>query len=188
MKKLSNLVSETLAVLSPRGRGSLAVFLGFFALYLFTMTPSLAPYRDTGEFTLSSVSLGVSHPPSYPLYVLLGHLASLNPLGSPAYAVAILSALAGAGALAVLFRLGAGLFGPWAALIGVLLLGTDSVFWSVCLVQEMYTLTLLKTRGKLFLLFRRGGILMHNTTEENCEIATLVTVLFGVAGLHPRSE
>jgi hypothetical protein len=40
------------------------------------------------------------------------------------------------------------------------------------LAYQSIILTLLKTRGKLFSLLRRGGILMHITTEEICEIAT----------------
>ncbi|MFH2202889.1 MAG: DUF2723 domain-containing protein [Elusimicrobiota bacterium] len=124
-------------------RGCAAVFFTFFALYLWTMSPSLAAYRDTGEMTLSAHTLGVSHPPSYPLYILTGRLADSLPLAQPAYAIGLLSVVAGAGALAVLFLLLAGRYGPAAAGAGVLLLGTNATFWNVSTVQEMYSLTLL---------------------------------------------
>lgn len=131
-------------------RLALGVLLAFFALYLFTVPPTLTPYRDTGEFALSARSLGVSHPPSYPAYVILGRLADIFPLGNPAYRLTLLSAMAGAGALALLF-LAASSFGPWAALAGVALLGTNVAFWTVCGVQEMYSLHMLFAAALLLL-------------------------------------
>jgi hypothetical protein len=57
---------------------------------------------DSGELICAARVLGVAHPPGYPLYTLLGHLATLLPLGSVAVRVNLLSALADAGAAGLL--------------------------------------------------------------------------------------
>lgn len=121
----------------------LAVFFSFFVLYLATMPPALAPYRDTGEMTVSAQTLGISHPPGYPLYIMLGHLVQKAPLGNGAYRLTLLSVLAGAGAMAVLFAVCRSFWGAGAALCVILLFGLNSTFWSVCLVPEMYSLWVL---------------------------------------------
>ena len=142
-------------------RAAPALLLAFFALYVWTLPPSLAAYRDTGEFALSAFSLGISHPPSYPVYILLGRAAELLPLGNRAYALALLSSLSGAACLAVLFASAAPLFGAWPALCAALLLGLNVTFWVVCGVQEMYSLTLLFAAVLLALalsLRRRFGV------------------------------
>jgi len=71
------------------------------ALFLFTWT--LAPtvmLVDSGELIVAAHSLGVAHPPGFPLYVMLAHLASVVPIGNVAvrvnFASAIFAALAGA--------------------------------------------------------------------------------------------
>jgi hypothetical protein len=55
---------------------------------------------DSGELIVAAHSLGVAHPPGFPLYVMLAHLASLVPIGNVAarvnFASAIFAALAAA--------------------------------------------------------------------------------------------
>jgi len=130
------------------------VFLGFFALYLWSLPPELMPYRDAGEFCLSAHTLGISHPPSYPLYVLLGHAADLLTPGNHAYGLNLLSAAAGAAAAAVVYLALAARCGAWPAAAGALLLGLNSTFWTVSGVVEMYSLTLLLASVLLLLSFR----------------------------------
>jgi len=57
---------------------------------------------DSGELIVAARSLGVAHPPGFPLYVLLAHLATLVPIGSVAVRVNFASALFAALASAVL--------------------------------------------------------------------------------------
>ena len=122
---------------------SLAVFLAVFALYLAKLPPALAPWRDTGEMTLAAATLGVAHPTSYPLYVLLGRLASLVPLGNPAYRLNLLSAAAGAAACALLFSALRPKRGHAAALAAAVCLALNPGFWAVSQVSEMYSLWVL---------------------------------------------
>ena len=75
----------------------LVVFVFSLALYVWTLAPTVT-LVDSGELIVAARTLGVAHPPGFPLYVLLAHLASLVPLGSVAarvnFASAILAALA----------------------------------------------------------------------------------------------
>jgi tetratricopeptide (TPR) repeat protein len=85
---------------------ALAVFVASLALYLGTLAPTVT-LVDSGELILAAHSLGVAHPPGFPLYVLLAHLATLVPIGSVAvrvnFASALFAALASSGVtLAVL--------------------------------------------------------------------------------------
>lgn len=120
-----------------------AVFLAAGMLYVWTMPVSLPAYRDAGEMASSAHTLGVSHPPSYPLYILLGRLTQTLPLGTPAYRLTLLSAFACAAALAALALVLAPRLGRLPAVGAAALLGADRTFWSVAVVPEMYSLMLL---------------------------------------------
>src|SRR5215212_3184652 len=73
--------------------------LVFLALYVRTAAPSVLS-GDSAEFQMAAPLLGVPHPTTYPLYVLLGKLATLViPFGDLAWRVTLVSA--GCAALAV---------------------------------------------------------------------------------------
>lgn len=139
MSGLTNLTSVDLSQRSALPSAVL-IFFAFFTLYLSTLSPALAPYRDSGEMATSAYTLGVSHPTSYPLYILLGHAVEELPLGSPAFRLGVFSALMGALALSAVYQINARRWGGLAACGAVVLLGFNATFWSVALVQEMYTL------------------------------------------------
>lgn len=122
---------------------TLLVFVSVFLAYLRALPPALAPWRDTGEMTLASWTLGVAHPTSYPLYVLLGRLVSIPPLGNFAYRLNLLSAAAGAGAVALLFAATRRRHGAWPALAAAAWLALNADFWTVSQVSEMYSLWVL---------------------------------------------
>jgi len=68
------------------------VFAAALALYAWTLAPTVT-LVDSGELILAARSLGVAHPPGFPLYVLLAHLATMVPVGSIALRVNFASAL-----------------------------------------------------------------------------------------------
>src|SRR6185369_9118757 len=68
------------------------VFLTSLVLYVCTLAPTVT-LVDSGELIVAARSLGVAHPPGFPLYVLLAHLATVFPLGSIAARVNFASAL-----------------------------------------------------------------------------------------------
>ena len=77
------------------GTVAAALFIGSFLLYVSTMAPSVAP-GDSAEFQFAPYILGIAHPPGYALYILLGKLFTLLPLGTVAYRMNLFSALWGA--------------------------------------------------------------------------------------------
>ena len=78
--------------------------------YLLTLSPSISwadGLSDSGELAAAAYVLGVPHPTTYPLYMILGWAVSHLPFGEPAYDLNLLSALCGAltaGLVAVLAR------------------------------------------------------------------------------------
>jgi len=78
-----------------------AVFLATLLLYIWTLAPTVT-LTDSGELIVVAYGLGVAHPPGFPLWVILAHLASLAPLGNVALRINFASALFAALAAAML--------------------------------------------------------------------------------------
>jgi tetratricopeptide (TPR) repeat protein len=110
-------------------------FLLLWSFYLATLSPAFPP-DDSPETIAAAFSLGIQHPPGYPLAALLGRCAILAlPLGGPAFRVNLLSA-----ALACVAALLAGLL-AWrltpshlqgresSVVLTALGLGSLAVFW-----------------------------------------------------------
>src|SRR6266478_4601893 len=71
---------------------ALVVFITSLVLYTYTLAPTVT-LIDSGELIVSARSLGVAHPPGFPLYLILAHVASVVPIGSVAQRVNFASAL-----------------------------------------------------------------------------------------------
>ena len=80
------------------------VFSCALSLYSWTLAPTVT-FVDSGELIVAARSLGVAHPPGFPLYVLLANAATRLPIGNVAKRVNLASALFGALAAAVLVLL-----------------------------------------------------------------------------------
>jgi hypothetical protein len=78
-----------------------AVFVATLLLYRWTLAPTVT-LTDSGELIVVAHGLGVAHPPGFPLWVILAHLASLVPLGNVAVRINFASALFAALACAML--------------------------------------------------------------------------------------
>jgi hypothetical protein len=68
------------------------VFLAALILYSWTLAPTVT-LVDSGELIVTAHSLGVAHPPGFPLYLMLAHIASVIPIGNIAQRVHFASAL-----------------------------------------------------------------------------------------------
>ncbi len=86
-----------------------AVFLVALVVYSWTLAPTVT-LTDSGELIVAAYGLGVAHPPGFPLWVMLAHLASLVPVGSVAVRINFSSAVFAALACAMLTLVVAELF------------------------------------------------------------------------------
>ncbi|MFN8482614.1 MAG: DUF2723 domain-containing protein [Anaerolineae bacterium] len=86
----------------PRSRWLLPILvaLAFLALYATTVAPGILP-ADSGEYQLAAATLGIAHPPGYPLYIMLGWAFTRLTPGDPAWGLNLLSTLLAAATLAV---------------------------------------------------------------------------------------
>lgn len=60
------------------------IFLFFFGVYVFSMAPSFNS-DDSPETALAQLTLGIQHPPGYPLNTLVGKIFTLVPLGGASF-------------------------------------------------------------------------------------------------------
>lgn len=95
---------NALAPLHLRYGGAALVFLVALTVYLLTLAPTVT-FVDSGELIVAARFLGVAHPPGFPLYLLLAHLATLVPIGNIAQRVNFASALFAALAVGFLYLL-----------------------------------------------------------------------------------
>jgi hypothetical protein len=126
------------------------------ALYVTTLAPSVPTlFDDSLEFPLVAYRLAIAHPTGYPLYTLLAKLFTLGPWHNVAWAVNLLSAVAGALAVALAFLVARQLTRRrWPALLGAAALAVSPVFWSQAAVAEVYTLNTVFVAGLLWLALR----------------------------------
>src|SRR5438477_3833632 len=84
---------------------ALLLFAGSFLLYLITMNGTIPAYRDSGDLINAIFTLGIAHPPGYPLYVIIGKFfVKALPFANPAYRVNLLSAASAAASAALLYQ------------------------------------------------------------------------------------
>ncbi|MFA5779572.1 MAG: DUF2723 domain-containing protein [Elusimicrobiota bacterium] len=128
------------------------VFIISFGFYLLTLSPTVY-VGDSGEFTTAAYTLGITHPPGYPLYVLLGKIFTLIiPFGNIAYRVNLMSAFFGALSCGIVYLIIKGiedrgqrtedrnLRSTLCALCSALVLAFSKTFWSQSVVAEVYTI------------------------------------------------
>jgi transmembrane protein TMEM260 (protein O-mannosyltransferase) len=120
--------------------GTALAFVVPLAMYVRTLAPTVYNL-DSAELTTAAATGGLVRATGYPLYLLLGRLCTLLPVGDVGVRMNLLSALAGAATVAlgerVLRRLGVG---PWARFGALGLLACAQVFWALSLIAEVYTL------------------------------------------------
>jgi hypothetical protein len=132
-----------------------------FAVYVRTLAPTVMWY-DMGEFATASYVLGVAHNTGYPLYLLLGKLFTLIPIGDIAYRVNLMSAFFGAMTVFLLYIIVYHLtLRRSAALIAALTIAVTSTLWSNATWAVSYDLNAFLTLLILFLLmkWRASGLI-----------------------------
>lgn len=173
------------------GERSASIFIGrhapwvvgvlVFLLYLATACPTVY-FGDSGELIAAADSLGVAHPPGYPIYTLLGRAALLLPIGEAAWRMNILSAVLGAIACALVARLVQRWTESAIAAVGSGLgLAVAYDVWVVSTVAEVYTLHLFLIASLLLLADR-----MHDAEERGDlrRLLLMAAVVLGVGLSH----
>jgi hypothetical protein len=140
--------------LSAAAVGALAL-----AVYVATLAPAITWAHhgtDGGDLITAAATLGVPHPPGYPLYVLAGQAITRIPLpgGELALRFNLLSAVSGAGAAALLALAISQIASPFAGLIGGLTLAFGPILWSQAVIAEVYAPHALLVSGWFLALLR----------------------------------
>ncbi len=136
-----------------------ALFVGSFLLYVSTMAPSVVP-GDSAEFQFVPYILGIAHPPGYALYILLGKLFTLLPLGSIAYRMNLFTALCGALTVSltylIILQLSSkklsSLAAQVSAILGAATFAVSANLWQHATFTNAHTLTATLAALALFLL------------------------------------
>ena len=140
------------------GDGLLAagLFAASLFLYIQTLAPSVATlFDDSLEFPLVAYELAIAHPTGYPLYILLGKLFTLGPFPNVAWAVNLLSAVAAATTVVLVYLVARHLTRRrLPALLGAVALVVSPVFWSQAVIAEVYALNAAFVAAVLWLALR----------------------------------
>ncbi len=112
-----------------------------FAVYVLTMAPTVTG-EDAGELIAAAWTLGIPHPPGYPLFTILGKVfMTLIPIGDPAFRLNLLSGTLGACAVGMAVLLCRRLAASRKAAFAVgLIAAFTPIFWSQATMAEVYTL------------------------------------------------
>lgn len=124
------------------------------ALYISTAARDII-VGDTPEFVTVAVTLGVAHPPGYPLFTMLGHLFSWLPFKDIPFRVNLSSCVCNVIALNLIFFTALRLSKSRpAALIAAVVLAVNPLFWTWSLAAEVFALNNLLASLMIYLLVR----------------------------------
>jgi transmembrane protein TMEM260 (protein O-mannosyltransferase) len=112
-------------------------------VYLLTIAPAVQP-GDSAELSTAVATLGIPHPPGYPVYVLATYPFTLLPFGDLAFRVNLASAFYGALCVLLIFELLLAMgLNPVPALVSSQFAAFSYYFWAQSLVAEIYTFDVL---------------------------------------------
>jgi len=164
-----------------------------FASYLLTLSPTLT-FWDAGEFITTAYILGIPHPPGTPLFVLIGHVFGMLPLGlSFAVKMNVMSALVSSVGCFFYFLVLASILGRidramgWAlpapimnagALAAVLVGAWGQTQWSNSTETEVYSVALATIALVTFLVFYWAD---HLEEGKDWNLLLLVVFLTGLS-------
>ncbi|MEA3494089.1 MAG: DUF2723 domain-containing protein [Candidatus Margulisiibacteriota bacterium] len=118
----------------------LLLFLGTFIVYIKTLCPTVPP-RDSAELITVAYTLGIAHPPGYPLFTLLGKLFTFIPFGSIAWRVNLLSAFFASLTVWLTYLISLKLTrNIIAGVLSALALAFSLFFWKLAVVAEVFQL------------------------------------------------
>lgn len=161
-----------------------AVVVAFLWLYGRTVAPDVLP-ADSGELQVVAATLGVAHPPGFPLYTMLGYLWTRLPFGSsPAFRLNLFSAVTSTATLVAVYLTVVTLarrrplLAGWTAAVA---LGTATTFWAQATTANIRSLTGLFTALALYCLVRFGQAVAKegDTTADRWLVAAALVLGLG---------
>ncbi|MGC8780696.1 MAG: glycosyltransferase family 117 protein [Anaerolineae bacterium] len=162
---------------------ALALLCAGLLLYAATAAPSVATiFDDSLEFQVVLPTLGIAHPSGYPLYTLLGRLATLVfPFRDPAGRVNLFSALAAGLAVGLLYLTARRLAGSRpAAAVATVAFALSPAWWSQATIAEVYALHGLLMILFIYLLLRRSD------RPSTFHLLPFTFLVFGLGLAHHR--
>ncbi len=169
-----------------------------FGVYIKTLAPTVS-FFDSGELISAAYTLGVAHPPGYPLYVLLGWFFSKIPVGgNVAYRLNLMSACFAALAAMMAYYVTYGLISvrqqpvdtpdtptssssverllyPVIAMIAALTFAFSLTHWRQAVIAEVYSLNAFLCGLVLLLLF-----MWQRSAGRSAALLYLTAFLFGL--------
>ena len=183
-----------------------AVFVVALLLYSWTLAPTVT-LTDSGELIVAAYGLGVAHPPGFPLWVMLAHLASLMPFENVAtrinFSSAVFAALACATLTLVVAELlitafcvaarerkkaaakledSGGKLLVFAPAVGAgLLMAFSRTLWAYATITEVYTLNALLILLVFFLVVRWRRGIIETRRDSRAAVTTHDTWIYAGA-------
>ncbi len=173
---------------------SMVILVLTFAVYQSTMANTVS-FFDSGELISGAATLGISHPPGYPLYVLTGYLFSKIPMGNIAFRVNMLSAFFGALAVVIMYRIAVsvleGIFAAnddgvnvrLSALSASLVFAFSLNHWGQTNMAEVYAMNTFFIALLLYILIRWRNVVLCRTGRERRPSARLLYLFAFLFGL-----
>jgi 4-amino-4-deoxy-L-arabinose transferase-like glycosyltransferase len=133
-----------MSILEGHGRTNwfmaVLVTLSSALLYYLTAARDIV-VGDTPELITAAVTLGVAHPPGYPLFTMLGHVFSWLPFGAIPFRLNLLSVVCDSLAVGFVYLIAVRLTrSQIAAAVAAIALAANPVFWEWSLVAEVFPL------------------------------------------------
>ena len=152
-----------------------SIFSFTLTTYILTLSRSVY-FGDSGEFIAVAKTLGIAHPPGYPLYTMLAHLFTYLPFGNLAFRVNLFSAVTSSLTAVVVYLICLKLTkNRIAAISASLFLAFSYLFWLYSLVAEVFSLNNLFVA--LIIL-----IAIHILEKpQNLKLFYLLSFVFGLA-------
>ena len=136
--------------------GTLFVWAALAPVYLLTISQAVGA-ADTFEFQVVTPKLGIVHPTGYPLYLILGKIFTLLPLGTLAWRLNFASVVYALVAMGLLYLLLLRMLKrPLPAILGAVVTGLTVTFWSQAIIAEVYALHALIVMIALYLMAKIG--------------------------------
>ncbi|MFC1663754.1 protein O-mannosyl-transferase family [Patescibacteria group bacterium] len=137
MKNLLFIIQKHSKIIIPA-----LLFIVVFGIYLYTSPRLPTGYADSEELMAAAYTLGVPHPPGYPLFPILGKPFTYIPIGTIAFRLSIFSSLFSAFTILLIFFIVRKLIkNTVASLLGALSLAFSYVFWLYSIIPEVFFLT-----------------------------------------------